>query len=235
MDNLSNKWDEYGEIRLLSRNRLLFEHHRLLTRYFLDFFKNIDTYVKILDVGCGDGFFLELLRDLGFQRLSGIDLSEPMLRRARMKGLKVNKGNIYDIKNIQDYDVILLMDVLEHLEQPKLGLKKLYNALKTNGILFLNIPVCDSISKRVIRLIFSKTRAKQMKNWDETHIGSYSRKEVIDMLKETGFNILEAKRLSNPFPIIGRFSRTVALFLQQFTFFGFFGDFLTIVARKENI
>jgi len=129
-----------------------------------------------LDVGCGDGFFLELLRDLGFQRLSGIDLSNPMVSRARGKGLGVEKGNIYELDNNEDYDVILLIDVLEHLDKPKAGLKKFYNSLKDNGILFLNISTCDSVSKRARRIVYSETRVKQMKDWDETHIGSYSKK-----------------------------------------------------------
>jgi len=92
--------------------------------YFLNFFKDLDMSKKILDVECGDGFFLELLRDLEFQRLSGIDPFDPIVSHARGKGLVVEKGNIYEVDNNENYDVILLMDVLEHLDKPKAGLKK---------------------------------------------------------------------------------------------------------------
>lgn len=91
LNRSKDKWDRYGQTRLLSRNRLLFERHRLLIRYFLDFFKNVDTAAEVLDVGCGEGLFLELLRNLGFQKLSGIDLSGSMIKRAQQKGLKVSK------------------------------------------------------------------------------------------------------------------------------------------------
>jgi len=235
LDKSENKWDRYGEVRLLSRNRLLFERHRLLTRYFLDFFKDADTSFKILDIGCGDGFFLELLRDLGFKNIFGIDLSNPMISHARKKGLRVEKRDIYDLDNKDDYDVILLMDILEHLNRPYVGLNKVYSALKSDGILFLNIPVCDSVQKRARRLFYSETRASQMKDWDETHIGSYSKKEVINILEETGFKMWKVQRLSNTVPIIGRFSEKISKFLQYFTLFGIFGDFLTIVAKKERI
>lgn len=234
MEKNEINWDKYAESRLLARNRLLFEHHRLLTRYFLDFFKDIDPSVKVLDVGCGDGFFLELLRDLGFENLFGIDLSEPMLCRARKKNLRVGKENIYELDGKEEYNVILLMDVLEHLDRPKVGLKNLYNILKNGGILFLNIPGCDSLAKRCRRLVYLETRLEQMKNWDETHMGGYSKKEVINLLKGAGFKICKSRRISNHFPIIGRFSKIVSHFLQQFTILGLFGDLLVIIAKKER-
>lgn len=130
------------------------------------------------------------------------------------------------------YDVVLLIDVLEHLEKPYFGLRKIHNALRVGGILFLNVPVCDSLQKRLRRLLLAETRTKQMKDWDETHIKGYSKKELIKMLKKTGFEIQESRRLSNLFPFVWFFSGRLSCFLQQFTFFGFFGDFFTIAAKK---
>lgn len=225
-------WDKYGEERLLSRHRLLREDHRLLTKYFLDYFSEIDTSAKILDVGCGDGFFLELLRGLGFNNLSGIDLSVPMARRAQEKGLCVLKANIYDLMDEEDYDLILLMDLLEHLDRPHAGLEKVHRALKTGGVLFMNIPVCDSIQKRARRWIGIESREKQMRDWDETHVQSYSKGEWVDLIGKIGFEVSRTTRLSNPYPLLGRISRGLSHFLQQFTLWGMFGDFLTIEAKK---
>lgn len=72
--------------------------------------------------------------------------------------------------------MILLIEVIEHLDKPKTGLKKLYNILKDDVILFLDTPICDSVSRRARRILYSKTRAKQMKDWDKTHIEGHSKK-----------------------------------------------------------
>ena len=72
-----------------------------------------------------------------------------------------------------------------------------------------------------------------MLDWDETHVGSYSKKEVVKMVKNSGFQILQTKRISNPFPIVMRFSKRLSNYLERFTF-GFFGDFLTIIAKNSR-
>ena len=58
MNQNDAKWKEYGEQRLLSKNRLILQHHRILNEYFLDYFKSVDTSAKVLDIGCGEGFYL---------------------------------------------------------------------------------------------------------------------------------------------------------------------------------
>ncbi|HEC69857.1 MAG TPA: class I SAM-dependent methyltransferase, partial [Candidatus Omnitrophica bacterium] len=162
------KWSDYGKSRLISRNRLLFPHHRIVTQYFLDFFKDLDVNLKILDIGCGDGFFMELLRDLGFKNIKGIDISVSMLEKAKEKGLDVEKKDIYDIDDKEKYSVVLVMDVLEHLEKPEEALKKIYNILNPQGFLYMNIPICDSLSLRLWRLLSGQTRAELVRGCDET-------------------------------------------------------------------
>jgi 2-polyprenyl-3-methyl-5-hydroxy-6-metoxy-1,4-benzoquinol methylase len=227
------KWAEYGEKRLLSRNRLLLPHHRLITKYLLDFFKNFDVTFRVLDIGCGDGYFMELLRNLGFENISGVDLSSSMINKALKKGLHVELKDIYELNEENKFDVVLLMDVLEHLENPGEALRKIYKILAPGGIVYLNIPICDSLALRCWRAITFKSRKELVCGWDETHINAFSKKELLAMLRKQGFITLKSQRLANRFPFINRISSDFSDFLQQFTIFGVFGDLFTVIARKQ--
>ncbi len=228
------KWDDYGKTRLLSRNKLLFQRHRLIIRYFLDFFKDLDTELCVLDAGCGDGLFMELLRNLGFKNLFGIDVSSSMLEKAKKKGLNVELKDIYALNEKNKYDVVLAMDVLEHLEKPEEALRKLWNILAPGGILYLNIPICESLALRCWCLVTLTSREELVRGLDETHTNAYSKKELSSLLRRTGFSVIKSQRISNRFPLVGRISLKISEFLQQFTIFGLFGDLLTVIVKKEG-
>lgn len=89
---------------------------------------------SILDFGCGAGIFLKKLYNSGYKDLSGVEVSET----------KTNSTNDCFVitKNIQKrkYDVILMMDVLEHIEDDSVILKKIKSHLKPDGILLLSVP-----------------------------------------------------------------------------------------------
>jgi len=228
-----NNWHEYGSERLLSRNRLLFQRHRLFTKYFLDYFSLLSTESKCLDIGCGDGFFMELLRMLGFNKITGVDPSLPFVNRAREKGLDVSLGNVYQLNGCrEEYEVVLLLDVLEHLEEPLTALGIVHTLLRKNGVLFLNVPVCDSLASIMQRLLHQKTKLQQMQEWDPTHLAAFSGKTLEQLCLEAGFSVEQRVHLSNLFPFIGRISHRLEDFLLSITLGGRYGDFCTLVCRK---
>ncbi|MGB3082591.1 MAG: class I SAM-dependent methyltransferase [Candidatus Omnitrophota bacterium] len=124
MSEHDNKWSEYGETRLLSRNKLTFLHHRLMNEYFLDLVRDLDVDSRVLDVGCGEGLYLELLRGLGFRNISGIDPSDAMVSKALEKNLSVEKKYLQDVTEKEIYDVVVMIDILEHLDDPGAALQK---------------------------------------------------------------------------------------------------------------
>jgi len=82
------------------------------------FLENIPTSKRILDVGPGEGTYATLLHSIGY-RIDAVEVYEPYVQQF---GLRRKYDNVYvkDILNfdIQDYDVIILGDVLEHLDIP---------------------------------------------------------------------------------------------------------------------
>lgn len=226
-ENQQNKpnWNEYGKIRLLSRNRLLFPEHRLTVAKFIDYFRDVDINSSVLDAGCGDGFWLEILRDLGFNDLVGIDLSFPFLQRAKSKGLEVIRCDISKMCFNRQFDVVIMCDVLEHISDLESVINNIYQTLKENGILYLIIPVYDSLSSRYDRFIKRRSKIDEARQHDETHIHAFSKSEIIKLLNSHSFQVDKTIYTSNRLPFVtGK--------IQKYTFGNKFGNWLSVVAKK---
>ena len=98
--------------------------------------------LKILDIGCGGGLVCEPLNRLGAE-VTGIDASfkniEVAKNHEKKSGLKINYLNTSPEKNdiIEKFDVILNLEIVEHVENLDLFLKSSSNLLKKNGIMFV--------------------------------------------------------------------------------------------------
>lgn len=91
---------------------------------------------KILDVGCGDGFHLKLLKDFGEPswRLEGIDLDERAVAAAKRNGLDVRCADVESAGlEAGSYDLVLLIMTIEHVADPAKLLATIRNLLKPGG------------------------------------------------------------------------------------------------------
>src|SRR5215469_10281356 len=93
----------------------------LETRRFLSNCRDLPPDAKILDVGCGDGFHLGLLRKSGKKTwsLEGVDIDKNAVAAASVSGLKVHLGTIEDIDlPKENYDLVFMIMTIEHVENP---------------------------------------------------------------------------------------------------------------------
>ena len=91
---------------------------------------------RILDIGCGDGFHLDVLREYGLPgwRLEGIDPSERAVEAAGKRGLKVRRGLVQEIDLSPDpYDLALMIATIEHVDDPPAVLTAVGRLLKPGG------------------------------------------------------------------------------------------------------
>lgn len=95
---------------------------------------------RLLDVGCGNGSFLLTMRRLGWT-VEGIEADPAAAQQARSVGLTVREGPVASIE-LEDgaYDAITVHHVLEHLPEPAKVLEKLARALRSGGVLVINVP-----------------------------------------------------------------------------------------------
>lgn len=122
----------------------------------------------MLDVGTGDGRFLRTCRELGYD-VVGTEVSEAGASYARKDGFDVKMGQITDVELAREnFDVVTIWHVLEHVPEPRAVLRKVHSLLRPNGILAIAVPneenfLCGGASEfqiRPVRLILSNSAAK---------------------------------------------------------------------------
>ncbi len=101
-----------------------------------------------LDVGCGAGYFSEILRDKGME-VSGIDLQEGNIRecRERYPEMKFNTVNLdQPFEETGPYDLVLLFGILYHLQSPLQTILNLRNMIGRVGIVSTRTASGDSMA-----------------------------------------------------------------------------------------
>jgi len=71
---------------------------------------------NLLEIGCGNGYFLEKILSLGIDA-EGVDINKDAVNVCKSKGLNVDTLNVFNIK--KNYDMVVLFEVLEHMENAK--------------------------------------------------------------------------------------------------------------------
>lgn len=227
---------DYGSTRNFYRSRLLKSCYQEINYKIISFFGQLDTNLSILDVGCGDGFFLSILRDLGFLNIKGIDLSEAFIMKCRKKGLIVDKKDFLTYAD-EKYDIILMIELLEHTKEPELFLNKARFLLNTRGKILLTVPVFDSIYEKYLRLRTGLNRLEQLQELDNAHLQAFNRKSMEHLVRRNGkFRIIVCEHFYNLLHprleiLLGK---KAASFINQITFFNHFGDWLLMILEKDS-
>jgi len=106
---------------------------------------------KILDIGCGPGFFLKAVEERDWQG-EGVEISEAAVKYAEdVVKVKVHHGKLEDIGfSPGSFDAVVLLDALEHLSNPLQTVRHCFDLLKKNGILILNTPDYNSLSRVIL-------------------------------------------------------------------------------------
>jgi len=100
---------------------------------------------SVLDLGCGKGGFVSLIKQIGYDKYTGIDLSTVALEVAKKQHPNCNfiRGDIHDAQNMlkgSKWDLLLICDVLEHSPDPKKLISDANKLLKVGGIILLVVP-----------------------------------------------------------------------------------------------
>ena len=95
---------------------------------------------NLLDVGTGDGRFLQLCRSAGYE-VVGTEVSETGAAYARRQGFDVRMGQVTEIElPPASFDIITVWHVLEHVPEPRAVLTKLHSLLRPHGVLIVAVP-----------------------------------------------------------------------------------------------
>lgn len=107
--------------------------------------QHIDANDKVLEVGCGEGAFLQSIC-LDNKQAVGLELTPSALQATHSKGVQVFQESIqaHALKNPKKYDLVCSFQVLEHISQVRSFLKASINCLRKNGKLIISVPNKDS-------------------------------------------------------------------------------------------
>lgn len=161
--------------------------------YFTDILVELNKFVgsqgekSILDVGCGTGEFLQFVQKAGWKTF-GTEPSEEAKEKAESKGIKIY-SSLEELNRKQEmrFDVITLINVLEHVIDPKKTINNLKNCLKQGGVLYVQVP--NDFNK--LQNLASK-KIKEQKWWitAPAHISYFDFQSLEKLLKFYGFDIL---------------------------------------------
>jgi len=110
------------------------------------------THSSLLDVGCAYGYFIDLARVAGFDAY-GFDASPYAVRQARkLVGNRVSQGTVQTVAyREKSFDIITLLDVFEHLNDPAKDLARIRSFLKDDGILVIATGDTGSLLARMLK------------------------------------------------------------------------------------
>jgi 2-polyprenyl-3-methyl-5-hydroxy-6-metoxy-1,4-benzoquinol methylase len=110
---------------------------------------------RYLDVGCGDGRYLEALGRAGVPRdgLYGLELDQDIVDGLRQRGLQAYRQRVEtcDVFDNETFDLITMFHVIEHVDSPRSVTDRLAGWLKPGGVLALETPNLDSLDARLFR------------------------------------------------------------------------------------
>jgi 2-polyprenyl-3-methyl-5-hydroxy-6-metoxy-1,4-benzoquinol methylase len=138
---------------------------------------------RILDLGCGAGQMLQLLKNSGFTNASGIDVSAEQIQLATRRGLDAVVGDVFEYLR-QSYlsaDAIIALDFVEHFDKSEQIplFKAIHAALRPGGTLIIQTPNGNGFF------------ASEVIYGDLTHLTIFSESSLAQLLALTGFGNID--------------------------------------------
>ena len=164
---------------------------------------------KVLEVGCGNGYYLSLLNRLGIKlKLTGIDNVQLALDDAKRfiadKKVKLIYADAARLPFLSStFDKIVMSEVVEHVNDERAVLKEAYRVLKPGGVFILttcniNYPfLWDPINWFLQHLFNTHIKSGFWAGIWNQHLRMYDKKEVEKLIKSTGFNLFQSENLTN--------------------------------------
>lgn len=181
----------YSSYEMPTTQANLAETARLLAR-------NIGKDALVVDIGCGDGAFLQEMHQLGFERLVGFDQS-PGIERAMKRGFgKFHRSSVEEFLAVKPpgkgrvADVIVMVNVLEHVPEPLSLLRRLHGVLCPGALVCVTVPNDFSPLQRAF------LKVKGHRPWFvclPDHLNYFDFDTLSNALEKTGFEVRDQSAL----------------------------------------
>ncbi len=203
--NLANEWWKYdGKFKTLHKFnpvRLDFIIKQIKKNFEISDSKDQPlTSLKILDIGCGGGLMCEPLARLGAE-VTGIDAVEKNIKSAQIHAEQNNLKIKYMLNAVEElsiknkYDVILNLEVIEHVDNQKVFISKSCDLVNDGGLMFI-----ATINKTIFSIIFAKYLAEYVLGFLPKGTHDWKKfltpEDIYAMLIKNNFQVLESIGIS---------------------------------------
>lgn len=167
-------------------------HHEELDRIVRLVYSRIKSSANIVDLGCGKGELLAILKKYGFTNLYGTEFGSMKEDAKRLNSVTIFSYDLFEFckwckKESRSFDCAILINVLEHIPKPINLMRQLRGILSPEGIIIFCIPNDFNVLQQVY---LKKT---QRKPWFLTlpdHINFFSLKTIDGFLEKAGYEII---------------------------------------------
>ena len=195
-------WDPSGKFKPLHKFnpiRIRYIRDNIIKSFKIKNFQKPLNKIKILDIGCGGGLLSEPMHKMG-ATVTGIDASIKNINVAKVHAKKNNLKINYicsspeKFSTKKKFDIILNMEVIEHVEDINFFIKSSSSLLKKNGIMFI-----ATINKTLSSYFYAIVGAEYILNW--LPVGTHDwfkfvKPEELELLgKKNKLNLLEISGL----------------------------------------
>lgn len=159
---------------------------------------------RVFEVGCGNGSLANRLS--AFVSISGVDSSHSAIEVARTSfpNLDLRVASAYDDLSFEygKFDVVICLEVIEHLFDPRSAVRRMRDLLKPEGTLIISTPYHGYLKNLVIALL-GKFDAHFTALWDGGHVKFWSRTTLRSLMEEAGFRETKFLRVGRV-PVIAK-------------------------------
>jgi len=188
-------WDPDGKYKILhtlTPIRISYIKNKLFDKKYSK--KSLSTF-NILDLGCGGGLVCEPLARLG-ANITGIDFVKQNIITAKKHAKELNADieyfhqNLNNLKLKKQYDAVLILEVLEHIEDWKKTIKNIKKLLKPGGKIIIS-----TINRNIFSKLFAIFIAENILNWVPKNTHTYSKlikpEELRSFLNKNKINVTD--------------------------------------------
>lgn len=130
---------------------LLPSQRNILEREYRHIPKLSGASSRLLDVGCGNVYFLKKAQECGYE-VVGLDTDPVVIANGKMSGIEMVYGDLMAFEGEEDmFDIITMSHVIEHMATPSLALSACFRLLKPGGIIWIETPNIGSFGHSIFK------------------------------------------------------------------------------------
>lgn len=175
-------------------------------KFIVNLCKEYSNKRKLLDIGSATGIFLHLAKKQGF-KVTGIEPSAYAAKIAQSQlNIPTTVNTFENVKIKSKYNVVTLLDVVEHLSEPKKVINKIKKNLSENGLLIVTTPNYASLITFIVewlyKISFKLISGPVKRFFMPEHYFYFTKRSIENLVENSGFEIIRSITTESAYEIV---------------------------------